>query len=259
MTMEKGAMGRPEIRIEAELVKRPEQKWSPNVQKFLGYLRDQGVEYVPKPLGIDDSGNEIVSYVSGEVYNYPLPAILLNDQSIISAGQLLKDFHDRGVDFLGCLEGQEVWMLTYEMPHEVMCHSDFAPYNVTTVDGLATGIIDFDTLMPGTRLWDIVYGAYRWVPLYFDETTVMTREMSKRLKLFLEAYGLSKSEYTQVVPYLIKRLTYLIQFMEEAAQRGERNFQGDLINGHIEKYQRDIKNLEANEARILTELNKDSK
>lgn len=259
MTMKKTKMGRPEISIEAEIVRRPQKKWSPHVQRFLAYLRGKDVKYVPKPLGVDERGNEIVSYVPGEVYNYPLPPQLLTNDSIISAGKLLKDFHDQGVTFLECLTGAEEWMLTYNMPHEVMCHSDFAPYNVTTTaEGIAKGIIDFDTLMPGTRLWDVVYGAYRWVPLYFDNTTVMTTEMSKRLKLFLEGYGLPKAEYPQVVPCLINRLTYLIQFMTESALNGERNFQENLINGHLEKYQKDIKNLEANEEMILTELNKDS-
>lgn len=44
--------------------------------------------------------------------------------------------------------------------------------------------------------------------------------------------------------------------MEEAAQRGELNFQDDLINRHNEKHQKHIKNLEANEEIILTELTK---
>jgi aminoglycoside phosphotransferase (APT) family kinase protein len=49
-------------------------------------------------------------------------------------------------------------------PIEVMCHGDFAPYNVTIVDGEAFGIIDFDTLHPGPKMWDIAYAVYRWVP-----------------------------------------------------------------------------------------------
>lgn len=243
-------IGRPEIKIKDKKVIRPQKPWSIDIQNFLRYLRDKNVTYVPEPLGFDQDGNEILSYVPGEVYSYPLPAKLLTQKSIISAGKLLRDFHDKGADFLKSLSGQEKWMLTYDMPHEVMCHGDFAPYNVTTIDGIATGIIDFDTLMPGTRLWDVVYGAYRWVPLYFDDTTEVTTEMQVRLRLFLEAYGLSKSEYSLIVPCLVKRLDYLIEFMEKEAQSGEKNFQVNIADGHIEKYKNDIKFLKENEELI---------
>ncbi len=35
--------------------------------------------------------------------------------------------------------------------------ADFAPYNITFVDGCVHGIIDFDTLHPGPRIWDVAY------------------------------------------------------------------------------------------------------
>ncbi|WP_312543096.1 phosphotransferase [Enterococcus sp.] len=254
--MNKKKMGRNDIKIEGTKVIRPKKEWSANVHFFLEYLRNNHVEYVPIPLGFDQFGNELLSYLPGEVYDYPLPTKLLTDKSIISAGKLLKDFHDKGAGFLEYLSGDEKWMLSYDMPHEVMCHSDFAPYNTTTENGIAIGIIDFDTLVPGSRLWDVVYGAYRWVPLYFDDVIDITESMHIRLRLFLEAYGFPQIEYSQIVPYLIKRLKYLIEFMEIEAQKGEKNFHDDILKGHINKYKNDIEKLKYNEKKILNELNR---
>ena len=45
-----------------------------------------------------------------------------------------------------------------------MCHGDFAPYNITFVDRCVHGIIDFDTLHPGPRIWDVAYAVYRRSP-----------------------------------------------------------------------------------------------
>ena len=51
-------------------------------------------------------------------------------------------------------------MLPKQLPVEVMCHGDFAPYNITFVDGCVHGIIDFDTLQETISIPDslIPYG-----------------------------------------------------------------------------------------------------
>ena len=48
---------------------------------------------------------------------------------------------------------------------EVICHNDFAPYNLMFEDGRLTGVIDLDLASPGPRVWDMAYTAYRFVPL----------------------------------------------------------------------------------------------
>lgn len=63
-------------------------------------------------------------------------------------------------------------MLSAVNPIEVMCHGDFAPYNVVLNGSDAVGIIDFDTLHPGSRLSDVAYAVYRWAPLKIPETLI---------------------------------------------------------------------------------------
>ena len=47
----------------------------------------------------------------------------------------------------------------------MICHNDFAPYNLAFRDGLPVGAIDFEAASPGPRAWDLAYLAYRLVPL----------------------------------------------------------------------------------------------
>ena len=47
----------------------------------------------------------------------------------------------------------------------MICHNDFAPYNLVFRDGLPVGAIDFEAASPGPRAWDLAYLAYRLVPL----------------------------------------------------------------------------------------------
>ena len=47
----------------------------------------------------------------------------------------------------------------------MICHNDFAPYNLVFRDGVPVGAINFEAAAPGPRAWDLAYLAYRLVPL----------------------------------------------------------------------------------------------
>jgi len=123
-------------------------------------MHENGFFNIPKPYGINAEGKEMVSFVEGEVYNDSLPDMILTDEVLVDVAKLLRCYHDVGEKYMQRLTGEEVWMLPKHSPQEVMCHGDFAPYNLTFVDGSVHGIIDFDTLHPGPRLWDIAYAVY---------------------------------------------------------------------------------------------------
>ena len=57
------------------------------------------------------------------------------------------------------------WQWPAHEPVQVICHNDFAPYNLMFENGKLTGVIDLDLASPGPRVWDMAYTAYRFVPL----------------------------------------------------------------------------------------------
>ncbi len=67
-----GGFNGPVVRI-GETVRRSAGPWTPTVQALLGHLRERGFTLAPEPLGYDERGREVVSYLEGEVPLYPLP------------------------------------------------------------------------------------------------------------------------------------------------------------------------------------------
>lgn len=76
---------------------------------------------------------------------------------------MLRGYHDAVSDF----PIDENWQPidNTPQPFEVICHNDFAIYNIIFNHKLPVGIIDFDNAGPGPRLWDIAYTLYTCVPL----------------------------------------------------------------------------------------------
>jgi Phosphotransferase enzyme family len=144
-----------------DTVLRPAAPWTASVHALLAHVRDRGVTWVPEPLGMLD-GHAAVSWVEGEVPAYPMPAWVWAPAVLTRSAAMLRVYHDAtaGFDRSG-----RVWALPAREPAEVICHNDFAPYNLAFRDGLPVGAIDFEAASPGPRAWDLAYLAYRLVPL----------------------------------------------------------------------------------------------
>lgn len=238
----------------SDRVIRPSAVWTPHIHNFLNFLIEEGITYVPRPYGINEKGEESLSYVQGEVYNYPLPGFMLQDKMIISSARLLRSYHEVSSKYIDKITNQEEWMLSAIDPIEVMCHGDFAPYNVTIIDGEAFGIIDFDTLHPGPRMWDIAYAVYRWVPFTHStnpDCDSSLEEQVRKAKLFLDTYGIRIEERKLLPKMMVNRLTNLVSYMKGQAKNGNEDFQKNIEEGHLDLYLNDIQYILRNERTIL--------
>lgn len=215
--------------------------WSPFVHQLLQHLTAAG--FTKSPVFIEQVGEqERLSFSAGEVGNDPLKPYMQTDQSLTEAAQLLRRFHDCTENF--ALPPDAVFMLPVSTPHEVICHNDFAPYNCVYRDGHLVGIIDFDTAGPGTRLWDIAYAVYRFVPLASDEHCrnlgwKPIPDRQARLKLFCDAYGLA--DRAGLVELVQMRLQALVDFMRSRS----------LNQDHLPVYLQDMQYI-ANHAHEFT-------
>ncbi|WP_251034830.1 phosphotransferase [Paenibacillus polymyxa] len=70
-----------------------------------------------------------------------------SDESLIEVAKLLRSYHDATVGFTTTSVSTNRYPGITE--DEVVCHNDFAPYNVVFKDGCPQGIIDFDMAGPG--------------------------------------------------------------------------------------------------------------
>ncbi len=237
-----------------DTVVRPSNEWTETVHKFLKFMHDKGADFVPIPYGIEGN-NEIISFMPGEVFNDPLPEIFNNDSMIISAALLLAKFHKISEQFIPYITKECKWMLSPIYPAEVICHGDYAPYNVVIVDDKVKSLIDFDTIHPGTKLWDISYALYRWVP-FIDKSEDVFNESMRKMRLFLDIYGLEENKRDEVVQVMIDRLTSLTNFMKSEAEAGNIDFQRNIDDGHLQKYIDDIEYLKKNEGKIIYGIKK---
>ncbi|HAM62387.1 MAG TPA: hypothetical protein DCP62_01575 [Erysipelotrichaceae bacterium] len=238
----------------SDRVVRPTGDWTPYVHDFLNFLIEKGFTIVPQPFGINEKGEEILSFVQGAVYNDPLPEFMLQDNMIKSSAKLLRGYHEVSGTYIDKLTKEEVWMLPSVNPIEVMCHGDFAPYNVTIIEGEATGIIDFDTLHPGPKMWDIAYAVYRWVPFVNPvnpDCSFSLEEQIRKSRLFLDTYGVKNEERDLLPQMMVDRLTNLVNYMRNQADEGNEDFRRNIEEGHMEVYLKDIQYILKNESMIL--------
>jgi Ser/Thr protein kinase RdoA (MazF antagonist) len=199
-----------------DTVRRAAGPWTATIHAFMTHLHDSGFTMVPRPLGIDDRGREIIWLLPGAPATYPLPQFAWSEETLIAVAEALRAFHDASAQFTAPQGG--CWQWAAHDPEEVVCHNDFAPYNLMFLDGKLTGVIDLDLASPGPRVWDIAYTAYRFAPLTDpanpDARFPGEQAQLRRLTTFCAAYGLAVIKPADVLRAAAANLRELVAFIE---------------------------------------------
>jgi hypothetical protein len=143
------------IRI-GETVRRPPMLNSDFVCLVLRHLAVMGFDGVPRSLGRDEEGRDVLGWIEGEV-----PAELSSGHSdavFASAAKLIRSYHDATAPLL-CAPAAVAAGL------EVICHNNLSLCNFVFRAGLPVAVIDFDAASPGTRAHDLGYAAWLWLDL----------------------------------------------------------------------------------------------
>lgn len=155
-----------------DTVRRPLGAHSPFVHAVLRHLEARGLDGVPRFLGVDEKGREILSFLPGEV---PGDLGSFSEVQLAAAARLLCSLHDAAAD---CdLKGD----------HETICHGDPGPCNSVFVNGLPVAMIDFDAMRPGSRREDVGYAAWLWLSI--GDERFAPELQAARLLTFAHAYG----------------------------------------------------------------------
>ncbi|OWO94036.1 transposase [Rhizobium esperanzae] len=242
---------------DGDTVIRPSGAWTPTTHRFLRHLRRNGFPAAPQPIQITGDDQELVSYVAGRVCEDLRDPLVGSERMLISAARLLRDFHTASQGFLESDDDAQIWMLPAQEPREIVCHGDFAPYNVATVDQEAVGIIDFDTAHPAPRLWDLAYAVYRWAPLSDPANPSVAfglDDQLRRAKIFCNAYGATMEERRRLPEMICSRLQALADFMLARAAAGDETFAEDVDAGDARLYLNDIGYIGIHRNRLLKAL-----
>ncbi|HYS31580.1 MAG TPA: aminoglycoside phosphotransferase family protein [Streptosporangiaceae bacterium] len=168
MPLQGGNMSSGVVRI-GDTVRRPAGPWTPAVHALLGYLHTVGFHGAPRPLGIDEHGREILTFIPGTVA-WPGNFILLDpDDRLRRVARLIREFHDAVTGFRAPPDAQ--WQVL--IPAEgtgIIAHHDLAPWNLI-IGRQLWAFVDWDTAGPGSRLWDVAYAMHGFVPLSANHAT----------------------------------------------------------------------------------------
>jgi Phosphotransferase enzyme family len=197
------------VRI-GDTVRRPLRPFSLTVQAYLAHLRDAGFAAAPLPLGVDEQGREVLSFVPGDVPPYPLPPETTGDDVLAALARLIRELHEASAGWVPPPDA--VWGGTPANPArvtgrtELVSHRDYAPGNVVFRDGRPAALIDFDLAMPTTRLYDIVNALWYWAPLRDprDRSPALAdADIPHRVAVFADAYGMTARQRTGLAPLAV--------------------------------------------------------
>jgi hypothetical protein len=220
-----GGMMNAPLRI-GHTVHRTRTKATETIQRLLRHVRATGIDWVSEPFGIV-KGHEVVSYLEGTV-PHDMPPWIWSESILRDVAKHQRSWHDAT---LGFDLTDAIWSLDSRTPHEVVCHNDFAPYNCVFEAKRLVGLIDFDLCSPGSRLWDMAYTAYRFVPVmpasrhepHDDLSPFDSAEVMRRVDLFLDAYAAEgafhRPHRDDLLRTMVDRLASISEWTRDHAER----------------------------------------
>ncbi len=201
-------------------VRRPWRPTTPATHAVLEHLARAAPGVAPLPLGRDEQGREVLSWVEGEVAAPPFPAWVVSERFLESLGSLLRRVHDalrgwRPPD--GLTWAQE---LADPQGGPVVAHADVCPENVVCRDRRAVALLEWEYAAPGRPLWDVAGAVTMCVPFVgedrrhpeFREVDVLART-----RLLADAYGLDDEDREALPGVLEQRRQVSEDFLRRRA------------------------------------------
>lgn len=206
-------------------VRRPRRATSAATWALFDHLERAGFDGAPRFLGVDGRGREMLSFIPGEAAIEPQKDWALTDEALVSVAELLRRYHAAAASFE---PAGHTWpdFVPEEFADGLVSHNDPNLDNVIFSDGVAVGLIDFDLASPGSAVWDVACAARLWAPLR-DERDVpeeLRGRSLERLRIFVDAYGLSRHDQTRMVDATIETHNRCYRVVGAAVDRGHETF-----------------------------------
>lgn len=223
-----------------ETIRRTAGPWTPAVHQLLTHLSKVGFQESPRPLGIDDCGREILTFIPGSSIGWTdWPVQLRGLEGPYALGVLLRSYHDAVRSFRA--DPSLSWRNPLA-PHssEIIRHGDFSPFNTIWAADRPVGIIDWDFAQPGLAVDDLAYLAWQLVPLQPDERARqygLAADFSRtdRLLAVCDGYGKMYSP-DDVVAHAIDVIESEMRHTRELAAQGVYPWTRFAEDGAIEAF-----------------------
>jgi len=207
--LEGGNVAAEVVRI-GDTVRKPWTAATPYVHAFLRHL--EGVEAVPRALGRDGQGRQILAYAPGRLADGMPPMTVAELRRL---GRIVRAIHDAAEDFVP--PAGAVWDVA--IPPDgaaLVCHQDLAPWNLVR-DGDVWTFIDWDAAAPGTRIWDLAYAVQAFVPLVAGGDPAAD---APRVRALVDGYGLDGAGRAALPGKLLERTRAMVHLLQEGSRTG---------------------------------------
>lgn len=164
-------------------VRRPTGPWTPAVHDLLAFLADSGLDGIPRLLGFDRRGREVLTYLSGRALD--VDAEVASDEMLAEAVRWLRRYH-KVVSAYRPVGAR--WRTTSAelTAGQIICHNDVGAYNWVVEGERFVGMIDWDMAGPGRPLDDLAFMAWSSLPLV---RPLPLADVVRRLRLMATTYG----------------------------------------------------------------------
>jgi Phosphotransferase enzyme family len=212
-------------------VRRHTGPWTPAVHALLDYLASR-IPGVPRVLGHDERGREILTYLPGRVVD--IDSELLSPGQITSLMRWTRDYHKAVAGFTH----PGPWRFFPVARPSLICHNDIAPYNVSFAGDQIAGVFDWDLAGPSTPLFELAFIAWNCVPLWRD---IGPANAASRLNLIASGYGeFSPKEILHTVP---DRIQLMLDWIPVAAADGDEGMANLMAAGEPGRSQASLADL----------------
>jgi len=203
-----------------DTVHRAAGPWTPAVHALLGYLAPR-LPHIPRVLGFDARGREVLSYLPGQV-TADGPAVLSLAQ-LTALARWARQFHDAVAGFWH----PGPWRFPAVTGVTLIGHNDIAPYNACFDGDRLAGVFDWDMAGPSTPLMELAFMAWNCVPLWRDTGP---ETAAARLTVLAHGYGggLPAGQILSAVP---ERIRLLLDHIPAAAAAGDASMAALMATG----------------------------
>jgi mutator protein MutT len=164
-------------------VRRPTGPWTPAVHNLLAFLGTAGLDGVPRVLGFDARGREVLTYRAGRALDVDTETA--SDDLLVEAVLWLRRYHDVVAAYRPT---NATWRTSSAelSGGQIVCHNDVGAYNWVVEGHRFVGMIDWDMAGPGRPLDDLAFMAWNSLPLV---RRLPMSDVVRRLRLMAASYG----------------------------------------------------------------------
>jgi len=239
-----GGNSNPDVVRVGDTVRRAAGRWTPAVHQLLDYLNERSYP-APRPLGLDDSGREILSFIPGRCVHPDALELIAEEEGLTRVGRLIADYHHAQQGFVP--SDDAIWRDEGRDPSgstEVLAHNDLAPWNL--VAGPSGWVfIDWDLAAPGRRMWDLAWALHSFVGLWPD-SPLDDAMLARHIAAFCDGAQLARSEIPKLLEVVVERTIDHAALLRRRAAEGDQHFVRLVAEGHAAAWEGGARHVEAN-------------